>query len=368
LPEAVCPHYKKMEFLDCSITWKQVQKGSILVWQYQVESYSKPTDCHAYLHPASCSSPHLNVNGISLAKTVGTRLRTIHSNDSALLQDLNIYCGYMCARGYKESSVKYNLATMANRSRSLLLQGHYHKPQSFVVPLVTALHPSTTILTKVTKQSFDEATNLDPLLGYLLPKESLVVAYRKLPSLQLILCRNDQNALVNRPVPPHILGYRDTGCRCLVCKASTFGNTVQSPAMPGFLVKLASEITCKSGPGVIYHIVCKADKPHCRLAHYVGRAFSNNPSVYAMPARWSNHKSHFKYGYDNCELTKHLLKYHRGENPQMFLKIQLLEIVKTEEEAITRELYWTRKLFAFVPSGLNKRKEDSNNQVTNLSK
>ena len=157
---------------------------------------------------------------------------------SCLLQDLNIFCGYKCARGYKESSVKYNLATMANRSRSLLLQGHYHKPQSFVVPLVTALHPSTTILTKVTKQSFDEASNLDPLLGYLLPKESLVVAYRKLPSLQLILCRNDQNALVNRPAPPHIPGYRDTGCKCLVCRASTFGNIVQSPAMPGFLVKL----------------------------------------------------------------------------------------------------------------------------------
>ena len=332
----------------------------MLIWQFQVESYSKPTDCHAYLHPASCSSPHLNVNGISLAKTVGTRLRTIHSNDSALLQDLNIYCGYMCARGYKESSIKYNLATMANRSRALLLQGHYHKPPSLVVPLVTDLHPSTTILTKVTKQSFGEASDLDPLLRYLLPKESLVVAYKKLPNLQLLLCRNDQNALVNRPSPSQIHGYQDTGCRCLVCKASTFGNLVKSPAMPGFVVKLRSNITCKSGPGVIYHIVCKADQTHCRLAHYVGRAFSNKPSVYPMAARWSNHKSHFKYSYDNCELTKHLMKYHRGENPQTFLKIQLLEVVNNEEEAIERELFWTRKLFAFVPSGLNKRKEDSN--------
>ena len=329
LHEAVCPHYKCMEFLDCLITWKQVSKGDVLIWQFQVESYSKPTDCHAYLHPASCTSPHLNVNGISLAKTVGTRLRTIHSNDMALLQDLNHYCGYMLARGYKESSVKYNLAMMANRSRSLLLKGHYHKPPSLVVPLVTTLHPSTTVLTKVTKQSFNEANNLDPILNYLLPKSSLVVAYRKLPSLQLLLCRNDQNALVDRPPPPQVYGHQDTGCKCLVCQVSVFGNLVKSPSMPGFLVKLSSNITCKSGPGVIYHIVCKSNKPHCKLAHYVGRAYSSVSTVYAMPARWSNHKSHFKQSVLNCELTKHLARYHQGEDPQQFMTIQLLEVDQT---------------------------------------
>ena len=358
LPEATCAHYNQLEFLDCLITWKQVPKGDHLIWQFQVQSYSKPTDCHAYLHPVSCTSPHLNVNGISLAKTVGTRLRTIHSNDEALLQDLNLYCGYMCARGYKESSIKYNLATMANRSRVLLLDGHYHKTSELVVPLVTALHPSTTVLTKVTKQSFEEASNLDPLLSCLIPTSSIVVAYRKLPSLQLLLCRNDQNALVNRSPPPAIYGYQDIGCKCLVCKASSFGNQVKSPSMPGFIVKLSSNITCKSGPAVIYHIVCKADKPQCKLAHYVGRAYSSDPSVYPMHARWSNHKSHFKNGHLFCEFTKHLTKYHRGEDPQQFCKIQLLEVVNSMEEAISRELYWQRKLFAFWPSGLCVRKEE----------
>ena len=58
----------------------------------------------AYLSPLGCSSPHLNQHGISGAKTVGTRLRAIHSNDEQLLLALNEYSGYMIARGYKEVS------------------------------------------------------------------------------------------------------------------------------------------------------------------------------------------------------------------------------------------------------------------------
>ena len=108
IPEAVCPHYQQMEFLDCLITWKQIQKGDILVWQFQVQSYSKPTDCHAYLHPSSCTAPHLNSKGVSLAKTVGTRLRTIHTNDNALLQDLNLFSGYMFHSGSSMPSLSTN--------------------------------------------------------------------------------------------------------------------------------------------------------------------------------------------------------------------------------------------------------------------
>ena len=92
----------------------------------------------------------------------------------------------------------------------------------------------------------------------------------------------------------------------------------------------------------------------------MGRAYSSVSTVYAMPARWSNHKSHFKQSVLNCELTKHLARYHQGEDPQQFMTIQLLEVVGSLEEAMVRELYWTRKLFAFWPSGLNKREEEKN--------
>ena len=294
-----------------------------------------------------------------MAKTVGTRLRTIHTNDKALLQDLNLFSGYMLSRGYKAESIKYNLATMANRSRQLLIKGHYHKPPSLVVPLVTDLHPSITVLTKLTKRSFEVAAKLDPLIDYLIPKSSLIVAYRKLPNLQLLLCKNDQNSLVSRSAPPQIMGYQNTGCKCLVCQASVFGRVVKPPSMPGFAVNLSSNVDCRSGPGVIYHIVCKSGKQCCKVAHYVGRAWTNVSKTYPMHARWSNHKSHFKNNHLNCELTHHLAKYHKGEDPQQFLKIQILEKVAEEELLVQRELYWQRKLFVFWPSGLCKRVEEN---------
>ena len=176
VPEVTCKHYDCLEFWDCIIAWKQIKKGAIIVWQFQVRSFFKPTDCHSYLVPSSCSAPHLNSKLVSLAKTVGTRLRTLHTNDQALLNDLHLLSGYMIARGYQETSIKYHLANMTNRSRSILLKGQYQKHRSLVLPLVTTLHPSTTVLTNLAKKSLQEATNVDPALQFIIPKTSLVAA------------------------------------------------------------------------------------------------------------------------------------------------------------------------------------------------
>ena len=56
------------------------------------------------------------------------RLRALHSNDDDLLASLNIYSGYMMARGYKEDSIKLHLSAMANRSRSMVVRGEYKPP------------------------------------------------------------------------------------------------------------------------------------------------------------------------------------------------------------------------------------------------
>ena len=74
-----------------------------------------------------------------------------------LLEDLNVYSGYLVARGYKEDSIKFHLANMANRSRENLLVGSASKSSHFVLPLVTSLHPSTTILSKLSKEAFQDA-------------------------------------------------------------------------------------------------------------------------------------------------------------------------------------------------------------------
>ena len=166
IPEVICHHYNCLNFLDISITWKQVVKDEKFIWQFQTSNFSKPTDVHAYLHPSSCSSPHLNAKGIAVSKTVGTRLRTIHSNDQELLLDLNRFAGYLISRGYQEHSVRRHLSDMANRSRSMLLTGQYRKQDEFVLPLVTKLHPATTILTTVVKKAFEVAATADPSFQY----------------------------------------------------------------------------------------------------------------------------------------------------------------------------------------------------------
>ena len=104
IPEVTCPHYWHLDFLDTRITLHQVEKDDIMLLQFSMSAYSKPTDVHAYLSPLSCTAPHLNEEGISVAKTVGVRLRSIHSNDQDLFQSLNLYSGYLIARGYQEKS------------------------------------------------------------------------------------------------------------------------------------------------------------------------------------------------------------------------------------------------------------------------
>ena len=146
IPELSCPHYDHLDFLDTRLTWKQVKKGNIMVWQFTMSAYSKPTDAHAYLSTSSCTAPHLNEEGISVAKTVGARLRSIHSSDQDLLHSLNLYSGYLVARGYQEQSIKYHLASMANRDRMGMLSGQFKPKAKLTVPLVTNLHAAITCL------------------------------------------------------------------------------------------------------------------------------------------------------------------------------------------------------------------------------
>ena len=81
---------------------------------------------------------------------------------------------------------------MDNISRSMLLNGDYKPSPKFSVPLVSSLHPATTVLSKLVREKFADASIMDSKLDFLFPKSSLLVAYRRLPNLQLLLCKNDQ--------------------------------------------------------------------------------------------------------------------------------------------------------------------------------
>ena len=196
-----------------------------------------------------------------MAKTVGARLRSIHSSDSDLLNSLNLYSGYLIARGYQKKSVKFQLASMANRDRLGMLSGQFKPKPKLTVPLVTNLHPAITCLSSMMSTSFSSACRSDPLLNILLPTSSLLVSYRKLPNLNQFLCSPDQNKFVSQTTPNDVSGYIDTGCRCMVRRISTFGKYVSPPSMPGYKVPLTGAVSCSSGPAVVYHLVCKSGRP-----------------------------------------------------------------------------------------------------------
>ena len=128
--------------------------------------------------------------------------------------------------------------------------------------------------------------------------------------------------------------------------------------MPGYRINLPHSVNCKTGPAVVYHAVCHSGRSECSLAHYVGRAFSNDSGKFPMRLRWSTHKSHHKRSFNGCRLTQHLLRFHKGEDPQTFVKIKILDKADSLEEVLRLELMWTRKLFAFEPTGLNVREEE----------
>ena len=139
------------------------------------------------------------------------------------------------ARGYNELSVKYHLANMANRSRLQVLKGEYKPAPKLVVPLVSSLHPATTILSQVVKSTFTSALSMDPVLEVVLPPSSFIVSYTRLPNLQLLLCPNDQNKLATTRPSDRAQGYANTaGCHCKVCQASLFSKWISPPSMPGF--------------------------------------------------------------------------------------------------------------------------------------
>ena len=117
---------------------------------------------------------------------------------------------------------------MANRSRSMILKGEYKAVSKFVVPLVTSLHPATTVLTKLVKKIFEEASKLDNTIDLISPKSTL--------GLQ--------------------------------------GFFIFQVCLPPFHARVFSQDTWDNF--LVYYLVCKSNRKECQHANYVGRALTND--------------------------------------------------------------------------------------------
>ena len=63
-----------------------------------------------------------------------------------------------------------------------MLHGKYKKPKKLTIPLVTDLHHTIAYLLKF-MMGIKEATGYDTMINILIPKDSLIVSYRRLPHL-----------------------------------------------------------------------------------------------------------------------------------------------------------------------------------------
>ena len=218
LDSFLCKNSQEIEFLDCKLSLYQVQKTSNQrIWQIKMKPFYKTTDVHSYLHPKSCTSPHLNSFGVSQAKTIGTRLRGICSDDLDLLQAFNEYAGFLKSRGYSEYSIKYHLCQMGNKNRNSVLKTPQTNPK-MVFPLVTNLHPTLYCLRTMLKK-FSSNLFADPIMKRLF-ENKMLLSYRKLPNLQTIIAQPQRQHL-NFSLSSN-LGYIPSGDNCQVCRASSF--------------------------------------------------------------------------------------------------------------------------------------------------
>ena len=141
-----------------------------------------------------------------------------------------------------------------------------------VVPLVTPLHPATTVLSSIRDYTVKSALSKDPLLKVLVPPTALILSYTRLPNLNKILIRPDQEGLdISGGFKP---GYFSMGCNCQVCSISNFGPTVTSPPLKGYSIVLPGHVSCNSGPALVYHLTCLSGRDSCKWAHYTGLASS----------------------------------------------------------------------------------------------
>ena len=89
----------------------------------------------------------------------------------------------------------------------------------------------------------------------------------------------------------------------------------------------------------------------------MGEASTTKANQKPMSNRWANHKSHHKAGRNNCQMSEHLITFHKNESAQDLVTITILEACPNQEVAKERETIWAYNLFAFYPAGLNKREE-----------
>jgi len=160
----------QVDFLDVQV--KLTPNNTIII-----DLFTKPTDKHLYLQPASCHPRHITKN---IPYSLGLRLRRICSEDDTLNKRTHELKQQLFNRGYKESNISTQINKAKNVKREDALQYNINKSKSNRVPLVVTYHPDLPYLNSIMKKHWPIIQS-HPRLQNALP-ELPIVSHRRPPT------------------------------------------------------------------------------------------------------------------------------------------------------------------------------------------
>ena len=318
----------RVEFLDVSLAVEDKR--------LEYELYTKPTDCHQYLHYKSCHPNHIKRSIIySQALRVSKRYCNLEKSKTKLREMENWFLNRCYPRKLvKEQMVKAN--THINTNHYSVAQTDKNERSEIGIPLVLTFHPAMSIMGKYIRRN----------LTALYQTKKLKEVFTPSPFVSFRNCKTVKDKLVRAKLPPTNDKKGTFHCKhgaCLVCNNIKETNTFES-AVTGTQYAVNFNFNCNS-KAVIYLITCRV----CKI-QYVGE------STTKFRARWNNYKTNQRRAALGKEHTQPEFHAHflQEDHSGLETDADVVLIDKTDPtRPKEREKHWIDTLNTWTPNGLN---------------
>ena len=311
-------HGRSVPFLDVQAT---IRNDSIVM-----DLYTKPTNTHQYLLPASNHPPHVHNN---LPYGLGLRLRAIVSEPETLELRLNELTEFLVRGGYSLTAVSSQLDRVRGQSRRSLLESSrrtHLSDEGKRVPLVCTWNPLLPPLQDLLKGAF-------PVLQYNERAREIfrlpMVAYKRPSNLRDLLVHTRPRCNAPREAANQNFLSQSGTFACGSTRCKTCAMVKQLKEVPGDNEEvrhiIQGHFTCKS-MNIVYLLTCTT----CRAA-YVGETGC------ALRDRMNHHRCDMKNNEDT-PVAQHFKGNHSARDSVL---------VSTPEDTVQRrvmERAWIKRL------------------------
>ena len=295
-----------VEFLD---TYVYTSEGKL-----QTRVHSKESDTHTYLLPTSCHALHICKN---IPHGIAQRIYKISSEEIPYQRSRVEYTEHLCKRGYNKELVLQAFSNVEERDRLEYLKPS-NKAEKVCNPLVIDYNPALPDVPSIVNK-YKYIVDLDPIMSKHIPSSSIIVSFKRAKNLKDILTHSkfvDDNEHID-----------SRGCfkcknKCDMCNNYLVETQRFKSFQSNKTYTIRPNLTCNA-VGTIYLINDKI----CSKS-YVGS------SITTCKTRFSNHKSHIKSYYLDCELAQHFKEFDETHKLDRTNTISFNECLKTQLEII----------------------------------